>query len=109
MPPFSLLNLGGSGTFTGYVARLGPLALGTRAARRSGGSLAVWPNPARQSEAWVSGAPAGQAVGVYDALGRLVRTAVAQGSTPVRLTLGALPAGLYVVRAGARSAKLIVE
>ena len=96
----------------GFVGRLanatGPLA--GRAPAGAGPELAVWPSPI-QGGAWVSGPAPGTPVRVLDALGRVVGagTMPAAGG-PLALSLPAgRPAGLYLVRAGRLTARLLVE
>jgi uncharacterized protein (DUF2141 family) len=72
--------------------------------------LALFPNPAHGGAATLSGAVAGAAVTVYDALGRLVMTATADAAGTATLALPAgLPAGVYVVRASSKALRLTVE
>jgi hypothetical protein len=71
--------------------------------------LDVWPNPA-QGSVRVAGLVAGQVVGVYNALGQQIATAVASAAGTLELALPAqAPAGMYVVRAGAQSRWLAVQ
>ncbi|WP_223847121.1 T9SS type A sorting domain-containing protein [Hymenobacter montanus] len=71
--------------------------------------LQLWPNPARQRVS-VGGVGAGQAVRVYDLSGRLVLAATVPVSGPSELELPAgLPRGSYLVRAGVRAARLVLE
>ncbi|MBF9238088.1 IPT/TIG domain-containing protein, partial [Hymenobacter sp. BT683] len=80
------------------IALSGPAARG----------LALVPNPARATT--LTGAVAGAAVQVVDALGRVVLTATADTAGTTALVLPAhLPAGVYVVRSGARAVRLAVE
>lgn len=99
-----------NGAFNGTVSvRLngGTAVLATQAAQAA--LLGVYPNPAR-TQVQVQ-APAGAArVLLYDALGRLARTVpAATGAAPTLLPVAGLPAGMYVVRAGAATARLLVE
>ncbi|MDO7850965.1 LamG-like jellyroll fold domain-containing protein [Hymenobacter convexus] len=75
-----------------------------------GGRLALYPNPAARTTT-LSGAAASTPVRVYDALGRLVLTAITDAAGMAPLTLPASqPAGLYLVRAGTAPAlRLVVE
>jgi len=94
----------------GFVARLASATapLAGRAPRGAGPGLAVWPSPA-QGAAWVSGPAPGTPVQVLDALGRAVAAgAMPAGGGPLALPL-ALPAGCYLVRAGPRTARLLVD
>jgi hypothetical protein len=71
--------------------------------------LSIWPNPAR-TQVQVAGLPQGQAVGVYDVLGKLVATSVAPASGPVQLILPTpLAVGMYVVRGLGWARQLAVE
>ena len=95
----------------GFVGRLanatGPLA--GRAAAAAGAGLAVWPSPAGAG-AWVSGPPPGTPVLVLDALGRGVGMGRMPATGPLALPLPTgRPAGLYLVRAGGRTARLLAE
>ncbi len=71
-------------------------------------ALSVFPNPA--SGLVRVSAPAGSTVQVFDGLGRLVRTTqIDAAGTETTLGLTGLKAGLYTVRAGAASQKLVVQ
>ncbi|HEX8329620.1 MAG TPA: CARDB domain-containing protein [Hymenobacter sp.] len=71
--------------------------------------LSVWPNPAHLS-ATVSGASAGTPVLVYDAVGHIVLSTTMPVSGNLELQLpGTLTKGLYLVRAGKQSCRLIIE
>ena len=77
---------------------------------KPGGGLTLVPNPAPDHATTLAGAEAGAAVAVFDALGRRVLAATADATGRVALALPAgLPAGVYVVRAGARAVRLVVE
>jgi len=85
----------------------GPLAA---VAGRATAALQLYPNPAPDGTATLTGALPGAAVTVYDALGRPVLTATADASGTTRLTLpSGLPAGVYLVRAGGQTLRLLVE
>jgi|GEM_PF-1432136 len=72
-------------------------------------SLALYPNPAHRS-ATLTGTAAGTPVQVYDALGRLVLTTPADAAGTAALALPAgLPTGVYLVRAGTQTRRLVVE
>lgn len=78
------------------------------AADLAASALSVFPNPA-SGTVRVS-APAGATVRVFDALGRPVRTVrIDAAGTEATLALDGLRAGLYTVRAGAASQKLVIE
>ena len=84
-----------------------PLGTAEPAATAEPVGLAVWPNPATHGV--LVRVPGGGDVVLLDALGRVVRTgAWAAGGPPVRWSVVDLPPGLYVVRAGARSQRLVV-
>ena len=72
-------------------------------------TLSLVPNPAH-SAVTVSGAAAGATVDVFDAVGRLISTTVADATGTARLVLPAkLAAGMYVVRCGRLVSRLAVE
>lgn len=98
-------NVGQQSAFEARLGANGPLA--TRSSRDA--AFEVYPNPARSSVT-VAGLPPGQAVQVLDIVGRLVlRGAVPkQGALQLALPAG-LPAGVYLVRAGAQTRRLVVE
>jgi hypothetical protein len=90
----------------GFVAGFASVALaGTPAV--AGTAFGLYPNPA-PGPATLSGAPAGAAVGIFDALGRCVATATADAHGAATLPGGLRP-GLYVVRAGASAVRWVVE
>ena len=72
--------------------------------------LALAPNPAHDA-VHLTGLPADtRSVEVLDALGRVVRTvALAPAGAPTVLDVRGLPAGLYGVRAGRATRRLVVE
>ncbi|RYU72052.1 T9SS type A sorting domain-containing protein, partial [Hymenobacter persicinus] len=71
--------------------------------------LSVHPNPTT-GVATLTGAQPGAVVQVFDALGRPVLTASADAAGTARLTLPAgLSAGVYVVRCGSQTARLVRE
>jgi hypothetical protein len=73
------------------------------------GALTLAPNPTR-THTLAGGLPAGAAVEVFDALGRpVLRTrADAAGQAALALPAGLAP-GLYLVRSGSRTARLVLE
>jgi hypothetical protein len=84
------------------------VALATTAPQ-TGAALSIWPNPAR-TQVQVAGLPAGQTVGVYDVLGKLVVTSVVPATGTAQLTLPApIPAGVYVVRGAGWARQLAIE
>jgi hypothetical protein len=108
----SFLIAAPAGAGTSFLAQLTDpaLPLTVRATSVSvGAGLAVYPNPAR-SAATLTGAGPGQPVHAFDSLGRPVATATADAAGTATLALPAgLPAGVYVVRVGARAVRLTVE
>jgi len=71
--------------------------------------LQVWPNPARGSVS-IAGLPPGQAVYLFDLTGRLLLSAALPTSGPLQLVLpGTVTPGVYVVRSGGQSRRLVVE
>ena len=71
--------------------------------------LSVYPNPT-PGTATLTGAQPGAVVQVLDALGRPVLTASADATGAARLALPAgQPAGVYLVRCGGQSLRLVVE
>jgi len=92
----------------------GRFALEFNAARVTGlasdaamATLAVWPNPAHGTVR-LGGVGAGAPVQLLDAVGRVVRTVVA-GADGASFDVQTLPAGVYVVRSGAQTQRLVVE
>ncbi len=74
----------------------------------SASALSVFPNPA--SGTVRISAAAGSSISIIDALGRTVRTArIDAAGTERTIALNGLKAGLYTVRAGAASQKLVIE
>jgi len=79
------------------------------AATAPAAGFALWPNPAAGA-ATVRGAMPHAPITVLDALGRPVLTATADAGGTARLALPAgLAPGLYLVRSGGRSQRLVVE
>jgi hypothetical protein len=101
-----------TGALTGRFALVfgpsaGPLATGAGTAA----ALALYPNPARnRATLALAATPQARPVLVLDALGRVVRRTVlpAQARTTT-LEVAGLPAGVYAVRCGAATARLVVE
>ncbi|MBC7448584.1 MAG: T9SS type A sorting domain-containing protein [Hymenobacteraceae bacterium] len=81
-----------------------PLGLAPAAAAEPG--IAIWPNPATGTVR-VRLAEAGPAV-LLDAVGRVVRATRAAAGQELTWDVAALPAGLYVVRAGGQTRRLVV-
>lgn len=69
--------------------------------------LSVYPNPATATVR-VAGV-AGQAVELIDALGRVVRTQPATNGAETIVRLTGVPAGVYLLRAGGQTTRLVVE
>ncbi|MCI1187887.1 T9SS type A sorting domain-containing protein [Hymenobacter sp. DH14] len=70
--------------------------------------IAMWPNPAQQS-VQISGA-GGLPIALFDMLGRVVRTyASLKPSEVVTMDLRGLPSGVYIVRMGSVTRRLLVE
>jgi hypothetical protein len=100
---YRLKQLDADGTFSYSPVR-------TVALTGAAAGLALYPNPTRSGAATLAGTLPGAAVTVIDALGRPVATATADASGTAALRLPAgLPAGVYVVRAGAQAVRLTVE
>jgi hypothetical protein len=71
--------------------------------------LQVWPNPARGAVS-VGGIAPGQAVQLIDLTGRVLLSTVLPADGPLQLQLpSGLAPGLYVVRGGGQSQRLMVE
>ena len=96
-----------------FVARLtGAVPLATAAPRPALPALALYPNPARGTATVALPAGlAGQPLRLHDALGHELRrfAAPAPGATEALLDLRGLPAGLYLLRIGEATGKLVVE
>ena len=72
--------------------------------------LALFPNPTTVRAATLTGAQPGAAVAVFDALGRQVLTIPADATgTAVLLLPAGLATGVYVVRAGDKALRLLIE
>ncbi len=92
------LDTDGTATYSGVVS-----VRATEAAV----ALQAWPNPAR--ETLTLQPPTGaQSVEILDALGRVVLTVPTPTAAPITLR-PALPTGIYTVRAGAETVRLVVE
>lgn len=90
------LVLGAGSTVTGSQLRI------------NNEKLVVWPNPAADV-AHLSGVAAGTTVQLLDLTGRVVSTVAAMTSGEALLEVAGLPAGVYTVRAGALTRRLVVE
>lgn len=103
----SLSTTGASSSGNAYLAGLQDASLLATTPASAGAGLRLYPNPAAGS-ATLSGAAAGTAVHVFDALGRCVATATADAAGAAALPAGLAP-GVYVVRAGASTMRWAVE
>lgn len=81
-------------------------ALGTTGGRPAAGGLVAWPNPARGGTFQIAGGAPGQPLRVYNGQGRLVRVYTSTAAGALDLTL---PPGLYLLRSGPHSTRLVVE
>ncbi|MCC2545568.1 DUF1939 domain-containing protein [Hymenobacter sp. BT175] len=100
---YRLRQVDTDGTFSYSLVRAVPFS------GQAAGSLTLAPNPAARSTT-LSGAEPGAPVQVLDAVGRPVLRATAGADGTARLVLpAALPAGVYLVRSGARTVRLAVE
>lgn len=110
-PSFGPIVLVGDPNFsTGFVARIaGSPPMGLSNATPLAARLTLWPNPTTTRTvrlALPDGAVPGL-VDVHDPLGRLVRHAAA--GTDGTLDVRGLPPGLYIVRVGAATARLVLD
>ncbi|SDY05843.1 zinc-dependent metalloprotease [Hymenobacter psychrophilus] len=70
----------------------------------------IWPNPTREGRVTVAGLLPGQPVQLLDLTGRVLLTTTMPPAGPLRLELPApLRPGMYLVRSGAQSRRLVVE
>ena len=76
-------------------------------AQRSPSGLTLWPNPS-QGTVYATGLEAGQPVQVFDSRGRLVAADARPTYEVQGLALPTLAAGMYVVRCGSQTKKLII-
>lgn len=91
-----------------FVAALPAGVSGMEEGPLSPGGFRLWPNPAHTTVRLTGLPPTATTVAVEDALGRTVRTAHLEPQTSNLNLQGLLP-GLYVVRAGGQSRRLVVE
>lgn len=91
----------------GFLAVLGNAVALTATPEAASLTLRLYPNPASGS-ATLSGAIRGATVLILDALGRSVAKTTANASGTAMLPAG-LPAGIYLVRAGAGTVRWVVE
>jgi len=103
----SLTTSAGSGGNSGFLGALDIAGTPTATLPAAAASPRLYPNPAA-GPATLSGAPAGAAVSVFDALGRRVATATADARGTAALPGGLRP-GVYVVRAGTGTVRWVVE
>lgn len=82
-------------------------AIATVRAAASAPTLELAPNPAHAAVRVLLSNPPAQTVELLDALGRVARTVPATAQTV--LPLDGLPAGVYVVRCGSQTRRLVVE
>lgn len=96
------------GNATGFhLTTLVPLAT---AADPSAATVALWPNPARTEVRLTVSGGKSETVELRNALGQVVRRLISDGAaSAVTVSVAGLPAGLYTVRVGARTARLVVE
>ncbi len=87
----------------------GAHAIATESSRPEAARLAVYPNPAHDAVTVEAPSQPGATVVVYDVRGRAVRTATVPAGGTLRLDVRALPAGVYLVRAGERVGRLVVR
>lgn len=111
LPPFTLAAQPVTTNYTLFVARLSGGALLSAGPPPSAASaFDVWPNPTTGT-VHIGGVRAGERVELFDVLGRAVGMGGAMpaaGSLVLALPAG-LARGVYVVRAGARARRLVVE
>jgi hypothetical protein len=105
--PFTMAGTSAPGRFLLEFRLAGALA---SAAQVLAAPLLLYPNPAHGGAATLTGAQPGQVVTVYDALGRPVTSVAADAVGTAALVLpSGLARGVYVVRSGARTLRLVVE
>ena len=71
--------------------------------------FSIYPNPAKNSLNLVFGNSIPDQVRIFDLSGRLVTTVQTDGKDRIMLNIGNLSTGLYFVKAGASTKKLLVE
>ena len=107
--PFTSTGDGSRGMGGFSIYHTSGLPLATTSAARREPAWQLWPNPAHE-RVQLTGGQAGQAVELYDALGRRVSTAVLSRAGTLELALPAtLRPGVYLVRSGGQARRLLVE
>ena len=89
-----------------FALEFGARVLGTSSLAPATSHFTLWPNPATETVR-LSGTAAGQTVQVLDATGRVVRRTTAADVTT--FDLRGLTPGVYVVRVGEQSQRLVVR
>lgn len=95
----------------GYVAEFNLQPMGLPGDAASPG-LVLWPNPAHETVQvqLPVGSPTALTAELRDLTGRVVRTVpVGAGTTEVRLPLHGLASGIYALRCGAATHRLVVQ
>ncbi|WP_139922758.1 SBBP repeat-containing protein [Hymenobacter sp. DG01] len=77
-------------------------------ARPAAATLTLWPNPSRGT-VWATGLEPDQPVQVFDALGRLVAANARPAYEVQGLNLPPLTPGMYVVRCGKQSQRILIQ
>jgi Bacterial Ig-like domain/FG-GAP-like repeat len=90
------------------VAGQRPLSAAAPAVGR-GPALTVWPNPATGSVSVEGGANEGTPVELLNAIGQVVRYQPAALTTATPISLTGLAPGVYTVRRGAQTRRLVIE
>lgn len=103
-----VVTAGGTAISSAAFTVLGPTATRTGNAANA---LAIYPNPAQASAILsLAAASSAQPVLLLDALGRVQRQQLLPANTStLALDLANLPTGMYAVRCGAATARLVVE
>jgi len=102
----SLTVAGATGEGSLVIARLSPTVLPTRPGSVAP-ALALVPNPTGTGAATLSGIPPGAIVHVFDTVGRQAGTFTTDATGTA--ALAGLAPGLYLVRVGAATARLVVK
>ena len=106
---FGATTLPSTGRFSGniFLARLSPPPTGLPA-ETAAPAFTLAPNPAHHT-ATLTGLAPGAAVTLLDGVGRTVRQEQADAAGTTTLDVRGLPTGLYLVRAGGATQRLVVE